>query len=344
MAEPRGSLREVPLEEWDPLLERLGVADVYLLRDYVAASALVDGGRPLLLHLSGDGGDVVAAWLLRDLPHGAEGCDLVTPYGYGGPLAAGVDPPLQQWGAAFADWARGRGVITAFLRLHPLFENHRHADRDVDLVELAGTIAWCLDAGRDLEAQMHQRHRRSVRKARAAGVAVEVTRSPGSLDRFVAMYELTMERQQASDYYFFPPAYWRTFAGPLRRQVVLADARLDGDVVASLLCLQSAGFLHYHLGASTDAAREVSANVLCFLELAKWGQEHGCSHLHLGGGVGGRDDSLFDFKRRFDPDLGQRRAFIGKQVLDPARYRELAGTDDTSGFFPAYRRPAVPAH
>jgi hypothetical protein len=58
---------------------------------------------------------------------------------------------------------------------------------------------------------------------------------------------------------------------------------------------------------------------------------------HLGGGVGGRSDSLFEFKLRFDP--GAEREFaIGKAIHDESAYRELAGPGaDLPGFFPAYR-------
>jgi hypothetical protein len=67
-------------------------------------------------------------------------------------------------------------------------------------------------------------------------------------------------------------------------------------------------------------------------------QESGVRILHLGGGLGGRNDSLMQFKLHFDPG-GLRQCAIGKLVHDAATYRRLSGTDDVEGFFPRYRAP-----
>jgi hypothetical protein len=54
--------------------------------------------------------------------------------------------------------------------------------------------------------------------------------------------------------------------------------------------------------------------------------------------VGGREDSLWEYKRRFAPG-GEREAWIGKMVHDEPAYLELAGAEslELGGFFPAYR-------
>ena len=56
--------------------------------------------------------------------------------------------------------------------------------------------------------------------------------------------------------------------------------------------------------------------------------------------MGGRVDSLFEFKQRFDPG-GVLESAVGKAVHDEAAYRMLAGDDaGFEGHFPAYRAPA----
>ena len=79
---------------------------------------------------------------------------------------------------------------------------------------------------------------------------------------------------------------------------------------------------------------------MLFLEAARWGAAQGFTRFHLGGGVGGRADSLLEFKQRFDPG-GALEAAVGKAVHDEAAYRALAGSDaGLEGYFPAYRAPA----
>jgi hypothetical protein len=302
------------------VLEELGFVDVYLTREYVEAATLLEPGRPLYLRTDKAG----FAAILRDDP-----TDVITPYGYGGPVGPGFWEP-------YGDWCREQGVVTTFVRFHPLYANQRDASPEVKVQPLAGTLAWRLDEDGDLLDRMHRHHRRVVRKALAAGVEARAQLAPESLDGFVALYQQTMERQEAEDFYFFPPEYWRALETSLRDHVVLFEAGDD----AKLLCLHAPPWLHYHLGASSDAGRKLGASTLLFLEAARWAQELGYMRFHLGGGVGGARDSLYDFKLRFDPG-GEVEAAIGKAVHDEEAYRRLAGPGaGLDGFFPAYRNAA----
>jgi serine/alanine adding enzyme len=302
------------------VLEELGFVDVYLTREYVEASTLLEPGRPLFLRAD----EAAFAAILREGP-----TDVITPYGYGGPVGPGFWEP-------YGDWCREHGVVTTFVRFHPLYANQCDAPREVKVQSLAGTVAWSLDEEGDLLARMHRHHRRVVRKALGAGVEASAKLAPESLESFVALYQQTMERQEAEDFYFFPPEYWHALETRLRDHVVLFEAGDD----AKLLCLHAPPWLHYHLGASSEAGRKLGASTLLFLEAARWAQELGYTRFHLGGGVGGARDSLYEFKLRFDPG-GEVEAAIGKAVHDEEAYRRLAGPDaGFDGFFPAYRHAA----
>jgi hypothetical protein len=250
--------------------------------------------------------------------------DAITPYGYGGPVGRDVG----EFWRAYDEWCRANGVATTFVRFHPLYGNAREAPIHVE--RLAPTIAWRLAPG-DLTDGMHLNHRRAVRKAQKAGVTVTPAEGVGE---FVPLYEETMRRAGASAFYFFGATYWEALA---RAGIVRVDARLGGDVVASALCLASPPWLHYHLGASSDEGRRIGAMHLLFLEAATWATKRGYERFHLGGGVGGRKDSLHEFKRRFDPG-GLVDAAVGKAVHDEDAYARLAGGGaSVDGFFPAYR-------
>jgi hypothetical protein len=171
-----------------------------------------------------------------------------------------------------------------------------------------------------------------VRKARKAGLTVSAEDGVGG---FVPLYEETMRRASATPFYFFAPEYWDALQ---RAGVARFDARLGDETVASMLCLASPPWLHYHLGASSDEGRRIGANTLVFLEAATWAKERGYERFHLGGGVGGASDSLHEYKRRFDPG-GLVEAAVGKAVHDEAAYGKLTdAVSSLEGFFPAYRR------
>jgi len=305
-------MRELDPAAWDAL-----ELDAYYRRPYVEAAALLDKGRPFLLEHDG----ARFAGIERDEPR-----DVVTPYGYGGPTADGF------WDA-YEEWARERGVVTTFVRFHPLYGNQRGAPIHVD--ELAPTVAWRLDPDRDLLAGLHFKHRNKVTKAENAGATV--TQHDG-LGEFVPLYEDTMRRVNADDFYFFEPAYWERL-GEL--PLVRFDAGIDGEVVASALCLATPPWLHYHLSGTTDAGRTTGSSTLVLLEAARWAQANGYERFHLGGGLGGKEDSLHHFKARFDPE-GLVPAAVGKAIHDEDAYRRLSGGSEVvfEGFFPAYRRPS----
>lgn len=323
-AVPGGRLVEVAPSRWDDLLAELGITDVYASRGFVAASASLAGGEPVLLH---DGAGLVFPLLVRGDP-----TDAVTPYGYGGPLGQ----PRPDFPDAYAAWCGERGIVSTFVAFHPLYRNgDAAAALGFRPTALAGTVAWPLGVP-DLLAAMHKHHRRIVRRALADGCEVSVTREPDDLTAFIDAYEATMRRTAAADFYFFPPSYWEALQRDVR--LVRADVHRDGAVLASVLGMGEPPWLHYHLGGSTDAGRGSGASHLALFGLASWGREHGYDTLHLGGGVGGRADSLLEYKQRFAPG-GLVDAVIGKAVHDVPAYLSLTGAEaiDWDGFFPGYR-------
>lgn len=327
--------REVAPAEWDEVLREHGLNDVYASYGYVSASCLVEPGEPRLLELRDPDGSIFFPLIFRDIPGTSGLHDVTTPYGYGGPLPAGSAPPWARFYEAFQDWCTRENVVSTFVRFHPRYANEAEA-AGMEIRALSGVIGWRVDPGRDLMAGMHPHHRRLVRKATNAGIRPRVTQGPLELDRFRQLYETTMRRLDASSFYFFDDAYWASVSRDLGDRLVLVESELDGEVVAAALCLGSAPWLHYHLGASDETGRANGANHLSLFGAARWAQANGCTTLNLGGGVGGQDDPLFAFKTRFDPG-GVLPCFIGGQINDPLAYRRLTGSEADATFFPAYR-------
>ena len=325
---------EVEPERWDDVLRAAGVTDVYYSRGFVAASAAIVGAEPVLLRLGdGDAGAVFFACLLRRDP-----TDVVTPYGYGGPVGTGADPPLAAFPAAYQAWCEQRGAIASFVVFHPLLGNaDSPASAGFRRSALTGTVAWPL-TGPDLLAAMHRHHRRVIRRAQSAGYEGAVEPAAADLDEFVGVYEQSMRRAGASPFYYFPRSYWEALASAVAP--VRVDVRARGRLLASVLGIGSPPWLHYHLGGAADAARGTGASHLALYSLACWGREQGFETLHLGGGVGGRDDSLLEFKLRFAPG-GRVAIAVGKAVHDLAAYLRLSGAAavDWDAFFPGYREP-----
>ena len=303
-------IEEVARADWEALVPD----DAYLSREYAETALLLDPGELLLLHAEG----TVFPCIVREW-EGAR--DVTGLYGFGGPVGG------SGFYDAYEDWCREREIVTTFTWFHPRFQNQRYSSFHVE--PRGGTVAWRLEG--DLFERLHRHHRRAVRKAREAGLETRVTVAPTNLGGFASLYERTMAEKGATGFYYFPDEYWQSLSG--RDWLVLFEALEGDDLRAALLGLTGGGWLHYHLGASE---RTGGANNLLFLEAAEWAREHGFERFHLGGGVGGADDSLLQFKLRFD-EGGLIGSAVGKAIHDEARYRNLGG-DGFDGFFPAYRR------
>jgi serine/alanine adding enzyme len=328
-------LIEVAPEKWDELLAELGIVDVYFRRAYLESAALLGQGRPVFLHHPQS--SIVFPALVREARNGY--ADVGTPIGYGGPVACG-GARAEDFPDAYERWCAEHGVVATFARFHPVLANQRLAEGRWHVEQIGHSIGWRLD-GRDAEevlAAIDAHHRRVVRKAQRAGVHVATAIGPEELAGFVDLYRETMRRRDASPFYFFPEEYWLHLANELGDSLLRFDAYEDGELAASILCLAAPPLLHYHLGASSERGQSLGANHVLFYETAAWAAANGFSLFHLGGGVGGFEDSLYEFKRRFDPG-GKLAATLGKAVHDEDAYRALAGVDaiEYGGYFPAYR-------
>ena len=327
------ALREVEPDAWDGLLAAAGVEDGYLRRGAVDASCLLEGAEATFLSFRDE---VFLPALVREIP-GSDGLrDVSAPYPYGGPVALGDELAAARFWEAYADWCRERLVVSTFIRFHPLLENQRCSPPGAQLECLADAAVWRLEG--DLFAGMHRSHRNKCRKARAAGVEVAVERAPKTLDGFLELYEETMRRQHASDFHWFGRDYWETLSAGLGDGFVRLDATLEGELVASEVCVAGGPWIHYHMGVTSDEGRALGAANLLVYETAAWAQANGFEELSLGGGLGGREDSLWEFKHRFADEMN-RAFWIGKLVNDEDAYRGLGGDPAAGGYFPAYRAP-----
>ena len=328
-------------ERWDGLVDAAPTPDVYFRPGYCAAYEAAGHGRAVAVQTDG----ALVPLLLRELPFGEDGLDAITPYGYGGflPLTnrgggAGAVDELRQLRA----WCVANGVVSVLLRLHPLVgglgdlskadgvEIHEHGPTAaVDLAKVEDGRLTGMSKGRKADLNVARRE-----------LELSWGSSEADLERFRAVYDETMTRIGARDYYLFPPDYYQALADGLGDRLGVALALRGEEVAGGALFMADQRFAHYHLSGTTDAGRELKAGTLLVHAGAVWGAERGCELLHLGGGTEGAD-SLYAFKRSF----GGRefRYSFATLVADPDRYDALVARraeepePPRQDFFPAYR-------
>jgi serine/alanine adding enzyme len=323
---------------WDGLVDEAPTPDVYFRPGYCRAYEAAEKGRIVAVQT----GTALFPLMLRELPYGESGFDAATPYGYGGilPLTDGAD--LVTDVRRLRDWCATNGVVSALLRLHPLLGAFDHLS-EVDGVGIEGhgpTAAVDLAKVEDGRLTGMSKGRKADLNVARRELQLSWESGEAALERFRAVYDETMTRIGARDFYRFPPEYYRALADGLGGRLGVALALHGEEVVGGALFLADRRFAHYHLSGTTDVGRELKAGTLLVHAGAVWAAERGCELLHLGGGTEGAD-SLFAFKRSF----GGRefRYAFATLVADPARYDALVARraeepePPRQDFFPAYR-------
>ena len=183
-----------------------------------------------------------------------------------------------------------------------------------------------------------------IRKAEKNGVEIFHGKDLKLFHDFKRIYNATMDKDHAEEYYYFEDAFYESIHRDLRDNYEMFYAVLDGKIIAMSIMLYANNQMHYHLSGSLFEYRNLAPTNLLLYKAALWGCEKGFKTFHLGGGVGSGEDNLYRFKEGFNRNSDYQFS-IGKEIFDQERYNELVAMrakEDTSfnpesPFFPLYR-------
>lgn len=343
-------------ERWNAVVNSYEKWDVYYSCEYAVSFMENEDGVPYLLSYEGDGCRLCYPIVEKDVAdfsafhqyinHGVY-FDWNTPYGYGGPLADVEQLTCEQQegfkNELFA-LAKERNVVSQFLRFHPLLQNQSVCHQVIENVYIKDTIFINLNTSEDLMVQMDAKNRNLIRKAIKNGIAI--THDNGEyIDEFMKIYGVTMDRDNARDFYYFPKSYYEFMKEFMSKETEYFYAFKDEKMIAASIFFYGNGSMHYHLSANLLEYRTFAPTNLILYEAANWGRKKGLKVLHLGGGVG-VEDSLFHFKKQFNKN-GRIGFYIGRNIFMPEKYRELLSIrqqenpefDVNNSYYIKYRKP-----
>ncbi len=342
--------------EWDKEIEQLLKKDIYFFRTYCSLYRTNGDGEPYLFVYNNQFGDVVVYTFIKrliNLPFvdfensNEEFYDIITPYGFGGPLYDDAnDEVLQGFREAFDEYCNKENIISEFIRFNPLLMNHKYIIKFLDIINDRETVYIDLTLDREeLINNYHINHKRNLNKAIKNNLEFKILEKENAIEHiseFFTLYKETMDKLKASSYYYFSEEYIRDLLIGLWKNSMIGAVFYEGKMISAALCMYEGGYLHYHLGCSKKEFLHLGTNIYQFHNIALWGKQIGCHTFHLGGGHVGRD-SLFQFKHRFNPS-GLLNFYIGRKVHDPLKYKflvekweEYYGQKTQNNFFPAYR-------
>ncbi len=344
---------------WTEALQRFPRHDFHHLPRYVALEAERRGGRARAYVLQSDQGAFMVPFIespvpLTLQPLGLSPSDALAPYGYAGPLvtAGGNEPERNKFVALalarLVEYLRCRGNCAVLLRFHPLILPPLASFQNMGRLVFHGETV-CMDLHQTPEQLWSDtRHgfRNPINRLERQGFQFELDFAGRHLDEFMKIYHDTMQRVGADSQYFFSREYVAAFRNALGPGFVLAHIRSpSGEIVSSGIFTVCSGIVQYHLSGNKLGGQGSDGSKLLLHGIRRWAQAQGFDIFHLGGGVGGRDDSLFNFKSGFAS--GRANFCTWRMIVDEPAYHQLSRTwetlnrtvaDSPEGFFPAYRK------
>lgn len=342
--------------EWDNIVRSFPNYDVYYLSGYVNAFFLHGDGDPILFCYESENMRGIYVAMKRDvsndkcfngrIPEGSY-YDLISPYGYGGFLLDGQvdDENLKLLYDEFLQLMKDNNIICNFTRYSPVLKNAIPMKKIFNVIDLGKTVAMDLASEELIWNNIIGKCHNKINKAKRKGLTVHHSNADfGLYKTFMEIYKETMDHDDAVDYYYFSEEFYRSIHEDLHDEYELFYVEFEGKIIAMAIMLFANGYMHYHLSGSLVEYRNMAPTNLLLYEAALWGCQKGLKLLHLGGGVGSGDDSLYIFKMSFNKNSDFQFS-ISKDVFDQEKYDELVrirkNSDESfnaeSSFFPLYR-------
>lgn len=291
-------------------------------------------------------GIVLYPYLRRKIEGSDKFTDIITPYGYGGPVYmhyVGQAPGFfHRFRHALVDYLRATDTVSEFVRFHPLLANHKYFCTLMDEVKLQ-----CKNAVIDLSvgptaifSEYRSSYQQCIRKAISANLHVEIVDPLDCIDPFFELYSASMSRKFQKGYLLFRREFLVHLAKELGSQLKCFVVKQDNQILAMALFLRSRNYLDYFLAASRMDTLYLHPNHILLHHVALWAIENKIEKFHLGGG----HPSLQFFKHGFSNS--HCFYYVGKHILDSPTYTALSikhwsnhGKEWTPDhpYFPGYR-------
>lgn len=269
--------------------------------------------------------------------------DILTPYGYGGPVASNVvdlKSLVSEYFEHFSEYCQKNSIVSEFVRFH-FFENSNIKDLFQGSVERIGPHII-----RDLSLPQYTDMSRSIkagaRKGLESGIEVVIDETGEHLDDFLKIYLSTMDHNDATGFYYFKRDFFERLNTSLIGKFVYIHAFIDGNMIASGLNLYGPEYAYAFLGGTHSEFYHHQPSMLIELKSIEYFKNLGLSYYVLGGGYT-NDDGIYRFKRKFARN-GVYDYYVGNVIHNDFVYKKLVdsrktepGFDPNTKFFPAYR-------
>lgn len=316
------------VENWDKYLDGFErhQKTIYFSEKYIKSHAISEHTPLCYVYIKNE--DKFIFPLLKKAISNTSFFDFETVYGYGGCLATtDAQEFISEAYESFLYELKKESIIAGFVRFDPTLQNQKYLENQCQIIFNRKTIIVSLRDSVDeiWKNQINTKIRNVIRKAIKNELTVEISQDKKELLIFKELYEKTMKRLSADDYFFFNTDYYENFYKLFKEESYVASVKKNDKTIASCIFLKDEDTAHYHLSGSDPEYLKLYPNNLMIWEIIKFAKTKFCAKLHLGGGNSlSESDSLLKFKKNFSKD--ELDFFIGKILVNKPIYEEICAT------------------
>ncbi|RSK53485.1 GNAT family N-acetyltransferase [Bacillus canaveralius] len=328
---------------WNVLLKTFINIDCYYSYEYGKLFANKENGELFAAYFEDNTTKIFYPFIKRKVAYEEETYDIVTPYGYGGPLVEGSDISILEFYQLFSEYCSLNNIIAETIRFHPLYKNNKIFEKVMDIEYIRQTTSVDLTVSlEEIRQNYSSMNKRNIKKAKMNNVSCFIGENNlDNIHKFIQMYKETMDRNKAASYYYFDENYFiEQVKDTSISKTYLLFAQFNHEIIAGIMVIVGKEYSHYHLGASKTNHLELKPNNLLFDFMIEFCISKGSKDLHLGGGYQ-ENDGLFKFKTSFTNN-NNHDYYIGKKIHNLNQYNDIIDNlkklyEINENYFPAYR-------
>ncbi|MBM4761462.1 GNAT family N-acetyltransferase [Bacillus sp. B15-48] len=325
------------------------MVDIYFNPNYGRLCEDIEKGKSEVFKFENEYGNIQHMFIKREIPtkiNEETYYDLITPYGYGGPVIINCedkkrDNLINSFVDEFQNYCYANNIVSEFVRFHPILDNARDFNEYYTVSHIRNTVGTDLaNFEQPFVEEFSKSCRKKVRNALRDGVSYKITEKPNDIGKFKQIYYSTMDRNNASEFYYFDDTYFNKCLEYFPDNLLLVEAIYEDKTIAMGFYFVYENYIHIHLSGTLNEYLSLSPAYILRYAVTEWGKENGYKLIHHGGGRSNDpEDTLYQFKKRFgkNTDFGFH---IGKKIWNESIYKQLCkmnNIDKEIDFFPAYR-------
>jgi len=224
---------------------------------------------------------------------------------------------------SFYNHCQNNNYIAGFVRFHPLLNNTLGYKQIGTVIDDRKTVAINLQYAEEeiWLKEIQTKNRNTIKKGIKNGLQFIEDVDFKYLTDFIRLYNATMLKLGADDFYYFDESYYCKFKEEIKNSF-LGVVTYNNEVISIAIFFYSKDYGHYHLSGSNKEYLSLCPNNFLLWEAAKIFKRKGMKYFHLGGGTNSdENNSLLEFKRKFSEKSYD--FCIGKTIFNDTIYQLL---------------------